>query len=237
MEILYEDENYLVLNKPSGLMVHYDGKGREETLVDWVLEKYPKLKKVGEKMLVGKGEEIYRAGIVHRLDKETSGAIALAKNQKSYVHLKNQFKERTIKKIYKVFVYGIVKDDKGVIDREIGRSPKFGLWSAQRGMKGKIRKANTEYKVLERGKESTFLQLSPKTGRTHQLRVHMKAINHPVVCDKLYASKKECLLGFKRLALHAESLEFELLDGSLVKVEAPLPDDFNIALEKIKNKN
>ena len=226
IEILYEDKDYLIIDKPSGLMVHSDGRSNEQTLVDWVLENYPEMESVGEK---------FRGGLVHRLDRETSGVLALAKNQKAFEHLKNQFQERKIQKVYKAFVYGIVKEDREVIDRPIGRSQKFGLWSAQRGTRGKEREAITEYKVLRRGGGYSFLELQPKTGRTHQIRVHLKAINYPVVCDKLYASKSECALGFERLALHAESLEFEGLNGNKIKVISPLPGDFIEAQEQLKN--
>ena len=226
IEILYEDKNYLVLNKPTGLVVHSDGKTTEETLVDWVMENYPEIENVGEPLELSSGEIIKRPGVIHRLDKATSGVIALAKNQEAYEHLKKQFKERKTTKVYKTFVHGVLKNDEGKIDRAIGRSAKFGLWSAQRGIRGKEREALTEYRVLKRAKDTTFLEVIPKTGRTHQIRVHLKAINHPVVCDNLYNPKAECLLGFERLALHAEKLEFLGLDGTKIEVISALPEDF-----------
>jgi 23S rRNA pseudouridine1911/1915/1917 synthase len=243
--ILYENENYLVIDKPAGLIVHSasaspqrdgsDGKTKEETLVDWVVENYPEMENVGEPLELQSGEVIKRSGIVHRLDRETSGCIALAKNQEAYEFLKNQFKNREIKKVYKTFVTGVLKNNEDVIDRPIGRSPKFGLWSATKGMKGKVREAVTEYKVLERGSEHSFLEVKPKTGRTHQIRVHLKAINYPVVCDKIYNPKTDCAFDFERLALHAESLEFKDLGGQKIMVVAPLPEDFANGLKEIKN--
>jgi len=168
------------------------------------------------------------------LDRETSGVLIIAKNQKSFLHLKEQFKNREVKKIYKTFVWGKIKDDEGVINRSIGRSKKdFRLWSAQRGVRGKMREAITEYKVLQKNEEFSFLEINLKTGRTHQIRVHLKAINHPVVGDKLYAPKRELALGFERVALHAFSIEFLLLDGEKIKIEAPLPSDFKNALKFI----
>lgn len=235
MKILYEDENYLVIDKPSGVMVHSDGKTKEKTLSDFITENYPELENVGEPIVLNNGEVIKKPGIVHRLDKETSGVIAIAKNQKAYLFLKSQFKERKIKKIYKAFVYGRVKEEKGVIDRAISRSKKFGLWSAQRGGRGKEREAITEYKVLEKCDEASYLELRPKTGRTHQLRVHLKAINHPILSDKLYAPQKESLLGFERLALHAEEITFESFEGNKITIKAPLPKDFIKALELLKS--
>lgn len=261
--ILYEDENVLVVNKPAGLVVHADGRTDEITLVDWILQNYPEMKDVGEPLIVknelriknqelGQEQEkgnsvlastpnpiIYRPGIVHRIDRDTSGVLVIAKNQKTFEFLKSQFQEREVEKVYQALVYGVVKGDDGVIDRPITRSRKdFRLWSAQRGGRGVEREAVTEYKVLKRitatkgGGENGFslLELRPKTGRTHQIRVHLKAINHPVVCDTLYAPKRECAFGFSRLALHALSIEFTLPTGKKLKVEAPLPDDFKNAV-------
>jgi 23S rRNA pseudouridine1911/1915/1917 synthase len=210
-------------------VIHSDGKTKEENLADWVLENYPETENVGEPL-----GEIKRPGIVHRLDRETSGVIIITRTQEAYDVLKKQFQNREVKKTYKAFVYGKVKNDSGIIDRPIARSASdFRKWSAQRGKKGKEREAITEYSVIERGEEYSFLELSPKTGRTHQIRVHLKAINYPVICDKLYAPNREWALGFNRLALHSESIEFSGLEGEKIKVEAPLPEDFQKALKYI----
>jgi 23S rRNA pseudouridine1911/1915/1917 synthase len=247
IEILFEDKDVVVINKPAGLVVHADGRTEERTLVDWVLETYgDKIKEVGEPLrirahqpdLPQQPEEkvIYRPGIVHRLDRDTSGVLVIAKNQKAFDHLKAQFQDRETKKTYHAFVYGNIVEEDGIIDRSIARSKKdFRLWSAQRGARGEAREAITKYKVITRTKDVTYVEVEPKTGRTHQIRVHFKAVNHPVVCDTLYAPKRETLLGFKRLALHARSLEFTNLKGKQVKVEAPFPEDFQVALETIKN--
>jgi 23S rRNA pseudouridine1911/1915/1917 synthase len=246
--ILYEDKSIVVINKPAGLVVHADGRTKEVTLVDWILEKYPDIKEVGEPLrlrpeFVKGGEEkiIYRPGIVHRLDRETSGTLVIAKTQEAFSHLKEQFQERETKKIYNAFVYGEMKEDDGVIDRPIARSRKdFRLWSAQRGARGEAREAVTGYQVLNRTNVGnmnagfTYIEVRPKTGRTHQIRVHMKAINHPLVCDSLYAPKQKSALGFKRLALHARSLEFTNLAGKLITAEAPFPEDFLHAIALIK---
>lgn len=260
--ILYEDDDVLVINKPAGLVVHSDGRTKEPTVVDWILEKYPKIKGVGDPIFVkDKGLKIKdsersldRSGIVHRLDRETSGALLIAKNQTSFARLKKQFQRQRVRKIYHAFVYGSVKHDEGVIDRPIARSSTNPvLWSAMRGKKGEEREAVTEYLVLSRFKDSaghgfSFLELRPRTGRTHQIRVHLKAINYPVVCDKLYAPprllsesmrggwpKKERVLGFSRLALHSRSISFtHPSTGKKVMAEAPYPKDFEETLEIFK---
>ena len=238
IKILYEDKDILAIDKPSGILVHPDQKSKEKTILDLFKKKYPKLE------------------IVHRLDRETSGVLLLAKNEKAHEFLKNQFQNRTIKKIYNAIVNGFVKDEHGFIKKPIGRSPTdFRKWLAGRGARGELREAETFYKVLKRfeittpkpllnkeGKNSsrpakgewpkaegvkyTYLEVRPKTGRTHQIRVHLKFVNHPVVCDSLYNPNNPCPKGLKRLALHACSIEFKNLKGEIVKVESPLPLQF-----------
>ncbi len=231
IQILYEDKDMVAVNKPAGLVVHADGRTKESNLTDWILEKYPNLKEVGEPLRLRSGqaneEIIYRPGIVHRLDRDTSGVLVIAKNQKAFENLKQQFQERTTRKTYRAFVYGEIKESEGVVDRPIARSRKdFRLWSAQRGARGEAREAVTAYQVLARTKDFSYINVEPKTGRTHQIRVHMKAINHPVVCDPLYAPKREPALGFARLALHALSIEIASVKGKKILIEALLPADF-----------
>jgi 23S rRNA pseudouridine1911/1915/1917 synthase len=164
---------------------------------------------------------------VHRLDRDTSGAVVLAKDQETFLYLKDLFQKREVSKVYDAFVYGSVKNDRGAIDRPIGKSKKDPRRRvAGRGARGALRDAVTQYRVLARGGGATHLELRPKTGRTHQIRVHMKAIGHPVVCDALYAPQMPPLLGFERLALHAHSLSFIHPDGREITIEAPLPQDF-----------
>ncbi|MBU1558107.1 RluA family pseudouridine synthase [Patescibacteria group bacterium] len=234
IKIIYEDENLVAINKPTGLVVHSDGKTDEPNVADWVLKNYPETEDVGEPLVLSDERIIKRPGIVHRLDRDTSGILVIAKNQESFLNLKEQFQNRTTQKTYQAFVYGRVKNDEGVIDRPIGRSKNdFRRWTAQRDIRGREREALTEYKVLERGNEYSLVEIYPKTGRTHQIRVHFKAINYPIVCDKLYAPKRECALGFERLALHAYSLEFNLMEGKRIKLEAALPEDFKVALKNL----
>lgn len=237
ISVLYEDDNILVINKPAGLVAHADGKRKEPALTDWIEKNYPESKGVGEPLTLSNSDVIERSGIVHRIDRETSGVMLIAKNQPAFLNLKSQFQNREINKIYHAFVWGEMKDDDGTINRPIGRSRKdFRQWSAQRGARGEMREAITHYKVISRHNGFSFVEVIPKTGRTHQIRVHFKAINHPVVSDSLYASKKEKGLDFDRLALHARSIEFRLLDGKQIKVEAPYPEDFERALKLIKSK-
>lgn len=230
--ILYEDEDVLVVHKPSGLAVHEDGRTEEKTLTDWVRTSRPSMVGVGEEMTLQNGAVIDRPGIVHRLDRDTSGVLLLAKNQKTFLFLKDQFKNREIKKLYHAFVWGEVKEPHGTIDKPIGRSRKdFRLWSAGPTAGGKLREAITRWTLLACKDGFSYLALEPKTGRTHQIRVHVKAVGHPVVCDARYAPKKGTALGFERLALHAHMISFIHPNGDRMEIEAPLPDDFQSALK------
>jgi len=234
--ILYEDEDILVINKPAGLIVHPDGRTEESSVSEWLLNLYPTTKEVGESLTLANGTVIERPGIVHRIDRETSGVLLLAKTNKAHQFLKEQFQDREIEKIYHTFVYGNIKDDRGTINIPIGRSPaNFRKWSAGRGARGEMREAITYFQVLKRLPEigATFIEAKPKTGRTHQIRVHFTTLHHPVVADKLYAQGKPALLGFDRLALHAREITFKNLRGEKVTVEAPYPEDFKRAIDII----
>ena len=228
--ILYEDKEVLAINKPAELVVHSDGKTTEKTLVDWVMQKYPEIEGVGEPGKTASGETVPRPGIVHRLDRETSGVMLIAKTPKSFENLKNQFKNHEIQKKYHAFVFGDLKKE-GTIDRPIGRSSKdFRAWSAQRGARGEMREAVTEYKVLNHKKDYSLVEVSPKTGRTHQIRVHFKAINYPLVGDKLYAPNRDNTLGFLRTALHSQEITWTDLKGKSHTVSSPYPADFASAV-------
>jgi 23S rRNA pseudouridine1911/1915/1917 synthase len=236
-KILYEDEYILALDKPSGLMVHADGRGKEKTLADWINQNYPELAEVGEEQALQNGEIIKRPGIVHRLDKETSGVIVVAKTKEAFEFLKNQFQDRKVEKIYNAVVWGNFSDDKKeeIINRPIGRSASdFRKWSAEHGAKGELREAVTEYKALNQNKEFAYLEVRPKTGRTHQIRVHLKSIGHPVVGDKLYGSKHEKSELDSRLMLHAVSIKLELPNHTHIKIESTLPEKFEEAKNLLK---
>src|SRR3989344_1607699 len=235
IKVLYEDLNILAIDKPSGILVHPDQKSKEKTILDLFKKKYPKLE------------------IIHRLDKETSGVMLLAKNVKAHEFLKKQFMDRVVKKVYNAIVSGSVKLDRGVINKSIGRSPRdFRRYLSGRGARGEMREAITEYKVLKRftspqpspfkgeGAKYTYLEVRPKTGRTHQIRVHMKYINHPVVGDTLYnptgplpslpLTKGE-EKGGGRMFLHAKSIEFKNLSGKVIKVDSSLSREFKNLLK------
>ncbi|HBH71740.1 MAG: Pseudouridine synthase, RluA family [Parcubacteria group bacterium GW2011_GWC1_42_11] len=236
--ILYEDDEVLAVNKPAGLVVHSDGRTKEETLADWVLEKYPSVHGVGETIPLTKGGVIEKWGIVHRIDRDTSGVLLIAKTQASFLNLKAQFQARTIKKSYRTITHGVFKESVGTIDKPIGRSKSdFRKWSSEYGARGELREAVTEYRVLgegdAKGSKLSYLEVCPHTGRTHQIRVHLKAVGHPILCDKLYAPKAPCLLGFGRTALHAFSVVFKGQNGVEHKVEAPLPEDFKTGLAEM----
>lgn len=230
IEILYESDDVLIVNKPAGVMVHADGHSNEPTVVDWFLERVPGARGVGEPGVSPQGVPLERSGVVHRLDRETSGVLLLAKTQAAHAHCKQQFHDRLAQKEYRAFVYGTMKEERGTIDRPIGRSAKdFRLRSAQRGAKGRLRDAVTDWELVAQNDDYAYLKLFPKTGRTHQLRVHLKAIGRPVVGDTLYAPKdkqNENALGINRLALHAYALTLTLPNGEAMTVTAPLPSDF-----------
>jgi len=233
--IIYEDDDILAINKPAGIVVHGDGRTKEPSVSEWFVSKYPLAKGVGEMIRLEGGEVIDRSGIVHRLDRDTSGVLLLAKTQDGFEHLKSQFLERTIQKTYLAFVYGNVKEDHGTLSMKIGKSPTdFRKYSAGRGAVGDMRDAVTYFQVLKRGEGVTLVEAKPKTGRTHQIRVHFQSLQRSVVCDKLYATSKPPLLGFKRLALHARKVDFTNMDDKSISIKADFPEDFLEAFRQIE---
>lgn len=240
--ILFENDDVLVINKPAGLMVHASGKPtageatQKYTLVDWILKERPDIAGVGEPQ-----NGIERPGIVHRLDEDTSGALVIAKTTEMFEHLKKQFHDRETQKEYHAFVWGHFKEQAGIVDVPIGRNATdFRRWHAGRGARGEMREAVTKWQAVqqfedEQGEKFSFMHLFPKTGRTHQLRVHMKYLQRPIVADSLYGPSKPLALGFERLALHARNISFFGLQGQEISVQAPYPDDFQQALAKYGN--
>jgi 23S rRNA pseudouridine1911/1915/1917 synthase len=235
IDILYENSDLVVINKPAGLRTHGDGKSVVPTVVDWVLEHYPEIAGVGEPMLVD-GKVLDRPGIVHRLDEETSGALIIAKHQKLFEYLKQQFKDRLVTKEYHAFVWGHFKETQGTVDVPIGRNKNdFRRWHAGRGVRGEAREALTKWQVITQftdddGQAFSLMHLWPKTGRTHQLRVHMKYLQRPIVSDTLYAPTLPDALGFDRVALHAHSISFVTPGGEKLQLTAPYPVDFERAV-------
>jgi len=240
--IIYEDEHLLVLNKPAGISVHGNGKTKEYTIADWILKTYPEIAAVGEEKK--RESDIPRPGIVHRLDKATSGVLLVAKTQATYLFLKRQFAARTIAKTYRAFAHGAFKETRGVINKPIGRSAgAFAGRAAGERARGELREATTVYKVMRTGKDEktkkkggpiSYLELFPKTGRTHQIRVHLASVQHPVVGDILYAPNRASELGFGRLALHAYSIEIDMpYKGGRKLFTAVLPKDFLLAEKRL----
>lgn len=235
-DIIYEDKDVLVINKPAGLIVHSDGRTAENSVAEWAVKKYPEMKGVGEPWASPQGEIVDRPGIVHRLDRTTSGVMILAKTKEAHEFLKKQFQDRTTEKEYRAVVYGHPKDDSGRIEKEIVRIKSIPpRWGVAHGEENKKRAAVTDWNVLKRGTDPetgekvSLLSVSPKTGRTHQIRVHLKALNHPIVADHLYAPKGAGLFGFTRPALHAFRLSIALPNAERKVFEAPLPADFTFA--------
>ena len=231
-EIIYEDGDVLVINKPAGLIVHSDGRTKEPSIAEWILKKYRAMSEVGEPWVSPQGETVMRPGIVHRLDRTTSGVMILAKSKEAHAYLKKQFQDRTTRKEYVALVYGHPKEDSGTIEKEIVRIKSTPpRWGVAHGKENKKRAAVTEWKVVKRGVDAesgekiALLSVSPKTGRTHQIRVHLKALGYPVVSDHLYAATKKPILGLTRPALHASRLTLTLPSGELRAFEAPLPED------------
>lgn len=215
LSILYEDADIVAVAKPAGLITHSDGRTKEETAEDWFKKRYGTVETVPAS-----------SGYVHRLDRDTSGVLVFAKHAIAYEFLRKAFHDREVKKTYLAFVYGVLKEKKGSIDFDIGRSRSdFRLRSAQPKAKGRLRDALTHYEVIGETQAHSLLKMSPETGRTHQIRVHLKAIHHPIIGDSLYSPNHPLALGINRLGLHAYMLDLPLPSGSRVTVTAPIPDD------------
>jgi 23S rRNA pseudouridine1911/1915/1917 synthase len=234
---IYEDDHIVVVDKPPGMAVHPAGRVTTGTLVNALLFHVHDLQGVGG---------VLRPGIVHRLDKGTSGVMVVAKNDLAHDALVRQFKGREVQKIYLALAYGRMNNEEGVITAPMGRHPidrkRFSLRTRQ------PKDALTEWQVKERFEEITFMQISPKTGRTHQIRVHMSAIGHPLVGDPLYTKKrwldriedfylKERIKALGRQALHASFLAFRHpATGERMEFTAPMPDDMEQILEVLRGK-
>ena len=217
-DIVYEDNDILVVNKLAGVSVQVDARSTENTILDEVKKTYPE------------------AMLAHRLDKNTSGLLMIAKNQAAQEYVNTLFKERRVKKIYITLVSGVVSKDEGVITLSIARSKKdFRKRVASPRLVEGARFAETHFKVLQRYHDYTLLEVSPKTGRTHQIRSHLASIGYPVACDQLYGGKKYmCPQGLERQFLHAAGLEFVTCDGKHINLEVELPSDLKQALEILK---
>jgi 23S rRNA pseudouridine1911/1915/1917 synthase len=223
-EIISDTPDYLIINKPAGLLVHEATSADEPTLVDWLLTKYPALKKIGE--------DPSRPAIVHRLDKEVSGLMVIPKTQSMFDHLKSQFKTRKIKKEYTALVYGEPEKLEGEITFNIDRGTE-GHKMVAIPLSGKVdevrgRKAITKFEIIKSFAGYTLLKAMPATGRTHQIRVHLNAYGLPIVGDPLYKSKKlKKTLSLDRIFLHATKLGFWDLSDDWKEYKTELPTELD----------
>jgi len=219
LEILFEDEDIIVINKPAGLVVHPGAAHRQHTLVNALLGHCTTLSGIG-------GKE--RPGIVHRLDKETSGCLVVAKNDEAHRELSRQFAERMVEKIYLALVAGKLPKPAGTIEEKIGRHPIHRQRMSVTSSRG--RPAKTEYRVVQSGGQASLVECRLHSGRTHQIRVHLHHLGHPVLGDKVYATRSA--KNFPRQMLHAWKLGFRHpVSGEWKSFEAPLPHDFATAIK------
>jgi 23S rRNA pseudouridine1911/1915/1917 synthase len=225
LDIVYEDEDIIVVNKPKGMVVHPAPGNYSGTLVNALLFHCGHLAALGAPL---------RPGIVHRLDKDTSGLMVAAKNDAAYHSLARQFKDRTVGKTYLALVHGVVKNNTGIIEARIGRHPvhrkKMAVSEAQKG-----REAFTHYRVIERFKHYSLVEVKIRTGRTHQIRVHMSHIGHPVVGDQTYGKKNDGL-GVRSQLLHAQALKFiHPRTGQPVEYKVAPPGEMKEVLDALPN--
>jgi 23S rRNA pseudouridine1911/1915/1917 synthase len=222
LEVLFEDKDIIVINKPPGLVVHPGAGHRQHTLVNALLSHCPTLSGIG-------GKE--RPGIVHRLDKETSGCLVVAKNDWAHRELSRQFAERWVEKIYLALVAGKLRKEAGAIEEKIGRHPVHRQRMSVASARG--RPAKTDYRVVCSGDQASLVECRLYSGRTHQIRVHLHHLGHPVLGDKVYAA--HLAKNFPRHMLHAWKLGFRHpCSGESKSFEAPLPDDFTTAMKIIR---
>ena len=227
LDVLYEDDDLLIVNKPKGMVVHPSAGHYSGTLVNAIMYHC-------KESLSGINGEI-RPGIVHRIDMDTTGSLIICKNDTSHVNIAEQIKVHSVNRIYEGIVYGNVKEDEGMIDGPIGRHPVERKKMAINEKNGKP--AITHYKVLERFGNYTYMQFKLETGRTHQIRVHMSSIGHPLLGDNLYSSGKSSFKNLCGQTLHAKTIGFvHPSSGEYVEFHAPLPEYFEKLLSQLKIK-
>ncbi|MEK7464495.1 MAG: RluA family pseudouridine synthase [Patescibacteria group bacterium] len=228
LDIIYEDKDFIAVNKPAGLLVHPTKFSEDRALTDELLEKYPEIKDVGDDPL--------RPGIVHRLDKDTTGVVLVARNAHSFGYLKGLFHKHEIDKSYLALVMGSLEGN-GVVDKPIGLRSGTTRRSVNAKDMKMIKPAVTKWYAMERfikdNQVFTLVRLIPETGRTHQLRVHMAYIHKPVVGDPLYGPKKSPL-SFYRQALHADSVEFTKEDGKRLKLGVDMSKDMRDLIDNLE---
>jgi 23S rRNA pseudouridine1911/1915/1917 synthase len=229
LDILYEDDELIILNKPAGLVVHPAPGHPDGTLVNALLAHCPNLPGIGG---------VQRPGIVHRLDKDTTGAIVIAKTDRAYQHLQAQLQAKTARREYLGLIYGVPKTETGSINLPIGRNPqdrkKMDIVSVEEGGRAAI----THWQVKERFGNYTLMHFQLETGRTHQIRVHSAKIGHPIVGDPIYSSAHSVGVNLPGQALHAWKLQLQHpVSGDLVEVTAPLPRSLTTLLEVLRRRS
>ncbi|NJP12563.1 MAG: RluA family pseudouridine synthase [Leptolyngbyaceae cyanobacterium RU_5_1] len=235
LDVLYEDEHLLIINKPAGMVVHPSPGHAHGTLVNALL--WHCRTAAGESTLSGIGG-IQRPGIVHRLDRDTTGAIAIAKTDQAHLHLQQQFQEKTARREYLGVVYGVPKTERGTVDAPIGRHPvdrqKMAIVPEDQGG----RRAMTHWQIKERLGNYTLINAALETGRTHQIRVHMTHMGHPIVGDPVYGSGRSIGVNLPGQALHAWRLQLQHpVSGAAIAATAPLPDFFITLLDVLRKRS
>lgn len=221
LDVIFENEDMIVINKQAGLQVHPSFNEKKNTLVNVLLSRYPEILSVHDGSV---GADL-RPGIVHRLDKDTSGVIVIARNRDAFNALKENFKHRNVEKQYLALAKGIFKEKEGIIEKPIAKSSTYRKQVIARGnTKTIIRPAETHFKVLKEYQDCALVEVKPKTGRTHQIRIHLASIGHPIVGDLVYGQNVQ--KNIERQLLHAHKLKFTLFDKQY-EFEAPVPEDFN----------
>ncbi len=221
LDIIYEDQDLVVINKPQGLVVHPASSYHEPTLVHGLLHQVDELSSING---------IIRPGIVHRIDKDTSGLLVVAKNDLSHRILSDDLSKHDIERVYIALVYGVIQEDEGTIEAPIARHPKNRLKMA---VLPEGKKAITHFKVLERFDKYTYVECHLETGRTHQIRVHMQFIKHPIVGDPMYGPKE--VVGQKGQFLHAKTLSFtHPTKKEHMTFHAPMPSSFELLLNQLR---
>ena len=242
-ELIYQDSDLIVVNKPAGMPVHEAKHSDDATLCDWLLQRFPEIKDVGDLPAEAFREggsaygQPYRPGIVHRLDKQTSGVMVVARTQEAFLRLKEIFKSRAVEKVYTALVCGNPKAKTGLIEKTLGRivaSPtKVGIEKSGSRLKNP-KAAVTEYRVVKNFEGASLLEVRPKTGRMHQIRVHLSSIGHPVAGDTVYGGKHVCLSDLGRQFLHAASLAFSYREGQRLQFSVDLPPELQATLATLK---
>jgi 23S rRNA pseudouridine1911/1915/1917 synthase len=233
--ILKETDDYIVLEKPSGMLVHSTSKNEQDTLVHWLVKKYPEIQKIADPISLNKRDKIFRPGIVHRLDREVSGLMVIARTQTSFEDLKSQFQQKYIKKEYTALVIGQLAEDKGLIDFEISRKTSGEKMAAHPANSNKGKPSLTEYIIEEKYLKFTLVKINLLTGRTNQIRVHFFALGNPIAGDSLYCLKEKApKVKIPRILLHANSLSFKDLNGEVQAFESKLPEEFNQVISQLK---